>query len=83
MSGHFSVREQRRKREVGAATYAQLRMIEKKYGVLGTCERNPKRSVRVVNTIENIIRCSGCRFFILKGKTPKPYSVFRGCDLVD
>ena len=39
---------------------SRYRAIKEKYGVLGWCEKN---NVEILNTIDNVIRCSSCPHF--------------------
>lgn len=39
---------------------SRYRMIKEKYGILGWCKKN---NVEILNTIDNVIRCSSCPHF--------------------
>lgn len=50
--------------------------IKKRYGIIGKCAKN---NSEILNTIDNVIRCSSCPHFIpLKKLTVRDEKYFRG-----
>jgi len=41
--------------------------IMKKYGIIGFCRMGGQFYVPIPNSVDNIIRCLGCRYFVKKG----------------